>query len=116
MNDIGVLIQRAAREVLPGLDENELRRRLARRNTATLLRPPRAWCVAVRAGDTRINPYGAAIVPEDATDAKCAEHPGRHLPHTVVLDRRLLARLSAPVEVEYGTTLKELGRLVGDGG
>jgi DNA-binding NarL/FixJ family response regulator len=113
MDDVGLLIGEAAGRVLPSLGEEEIRRRLARRGRAVLLRPPRAWCVCVRACDTRINPYHAAIVPEHAVDAKDLEHPGRCLPHTVLLDKRLLSRLCRHVEVEYGTTLKELGRMMG---
>jgi DNA-binding NarL/FixJ family response regulator len=113
MNGVELLIREAAGRVLPLLGEDELRRRLGRRNTPALLRPPRAWCLAVRAGDTRINAYNAAMVPEDAMDPHDREHPGRVLPHTVVLDKRLLAKLCRHVEVEYGTTIKELAGLVG---
>ncbi|CAN5520680.1 hypothetical protein BH09PLA1_BH09PLA1_35550 [soil metagenome] len=38
-----------------------------------LTRPPRAWCLAIRAADTRINPFTARIVPEDAA------YPRSHL-------------------------------------
>jgi hypothetical protein len=31
-------------------------------------RPPRAWCVAVRAADSRITPMNAIIVPQHAVD------------------------------------------------
>ena len=112
MENIEVLIREAARRVLPGLSVEEIRERLGRRKTRAFRRPPRAWCVAVRASDTRINPWGAAIVPEHAMDASCAGHPGRVLPHTVVVDKGLLARLSAPVGVEYGTTIRELAKAV----
>src|SRR5258706_16351186 len=37
-------------------DRAELARRLARRRTSMLVDPPRAWCLAVRASDTRITP------------------------------------------------------------
>src|SRR5687767_3143982 len=105
MNGVELLIREAAGRVVPLLGEDELRRRLGRRNRPALLRPPRAWCLAVRAADTRINAYNAAIVPEDAMDPHDRDHPGRVLPHTVVLDKRLLAKLCRHVEVEYGTTI-----------
>ena len=118
MGHIEQLIREAARRVLPGLSAEEIRERLRRRKTRAFRRPPRAWCVAVRASDTRINAHSsnsrqAAIVPQDAMDASCAEHPGKVLAHTVVMDKRLLARLSAPVDVEYGTTIRELAKAVG---
>jgi DNA-binding NarL/FixJ family response regulator len=69
--------------------------------------------LVVRACDTRITPWNAAIVAEDAMDARDLDHPGRVLPHVVTVDARLLRRLCGPVEVEYGTTVKELGELVG---
>jgi hypothetical protein len=45
----------------------------------------------------------AVIVPEDAVDARDLDHPGRYLPHTVVLDRRLLQKLCRPGRVEHGS-------------
>ena len=113
MENIEVSIRDAAQRVLPELTADQLRERLARRKTRSLRRPPRAWCVAVRASDTRIGPWGAVIVPEDAVDPRDADHPGRYLAHTVVMDKGLLARLSAPVGVEYGTTIRELAKRVG---
>jgi hypothetical protein len=35
-------------------DPDELRRRVARRRMKSLRRPPRAWCLALRASDRRI--------------------------------------------------------------
>src|SRR5688572_483421 len=47
-------------------DPDELQRRLARRRAGMMRRPPRAWCLAIRASDQRINPATAACVPEEA--------------------------------------------------
>lgn len=47
-------------------DPVELERRLARRRAGMMRRPPRAWCLAIRASDQRINPGTAACVPEEA--------------------------------------------------
>src|SRR4051812_36791501 len=68
MSDILELISVAWEKLRPGIekDPDELARRLARRRAGMMRRPPRAWCLAARASDTRINPASAACVPEDA--------------------------------------------------
>jgi hypothetical protein len=43
-------------------DPQELQRRLARRGMKALRRPPRAWCLAIRASDRRITPAHWVIV------------------------------------------------------
>ena len=48
------------------LDPDELPNRLARRRLGVMRRPPRAWCVTIRASDTRLTPASAEIVPEGA--------------------------------------------------
>ena len=42
-------------------DRDELHRRLARRRRALMQRPPRAWCLALRASDRRIDETTAII-------------------------------------------------------
>ena len=49
-------------------DPRELHRRLARRRSSLLTRPPRAWCIAIRASDRRITPIYWLITPEHALD------------------------------------------------
>lgn len=97
MDDVELALLRAWERIAPELeDPHKLVRRMARRRGPTLQRPPRAWCLAVRASDTRINPATAAMVPEDAA------YPGRPQdfgPHTVRLEARLLRRLCAPVTI-----------------
>jgi len=56
-------------------DPDELRRRLARRRMKSLTRPPRAWCVAIRASDRRITPAHWVIAPEHAMDLDHPHHP-----------------------------------------
>lgn len=70
-------------------DPAELAARLQRRGHALLNRPPRAWCIALRAGDTRITPLYAAIDEHDA-------YENRH-PHTVHVTAKLVQRLCQPV-------------------
>src|SRR5262245_48280763 len=62
MADIEDLILSAWSRVKPRLleDPAELERRLARRNGRSLSRPPRAWCLAIRASDRRIAEYVGA--------------------------------------------------------
>src|SRR5947207_12729928 len=84
-------------------DPLELAKRLARRRMKTLRRPLRAWCLAVRASDTRITPMSAAIVPEDAA---YPGHPELYREHEVTLNAQLLRKLCRPVELSpYGHTV-----------
>src|SRR5687768_11845177 len=99
MVDLNDAIVQAWQSVKPKLltNEAELRRRLHRRTTI-LSRPPRAWCLAVRASDHRITPTHALIEPEWVLDPRrCA---GRVIAdHTVLLDSRLLRRLTRPIKI-----------------
>ena len=80
-------------------DDGELRRRLKRR-WGVLARPPRAWCLAVRASDTRITPTHALITPEWALDVRQCDG-GVIADHTVRLDSRLLRRLCRPFRIPF---------------
>src|SRR5688500_2141187 len=67
MSDLLDLIGNAWETTVKPLLENdpdELARRLARLRSGMLRRPPRAWCLAVRASDQWINPATVACVPE----------------------------------------------------
>lgn len=79
----------------PGVlaDEGELRARLARRRSASYGRPPREFCVAIRADDTRITPVRTGIVPAEAVES------GRRELHRVKVDSGLLQSLCVPVEI-----------------
>ena len=81
------------------LDSEELGRRLARRGSSQVTRPPRAWCVAVRASDRRIHAASAILDPAGAADVDAR---GRYVdprPHTVTLDARLLQALGGAVDL-----------------
>jgi hypothetical protein len=73
-------------------DPTELAARLQRRQRAQLNRPPRAWCIALRAADTRLTPMHA--ITDD-----CHAYADRR-PHTVTIDAKLVQRLCQPVRIE----------------
>src|SRR5687768_14646409 len=82
-------------------DPDELARPLARRRSGMMRRPPRAWCLAIRASDQRINPATAACVPEEAAfhdshlrrgyirDEECGRHE-------VTVTAKLLRKICRP--------------------
>ena len=72
-------------------------RRLGRRKLAVLARPPREWCLAVRASDRRL--------------AQGYEEPVEHL---VTLTRSLLISICAPVQLTApGETRQDVARQLG---
>jgi DNA-binding CsgD family transcriptional regulator len=74
-------------------DPVELRRRLERRKTPALARPPRAWCIAIRACDARLQP----VCLHDPHDPQC---PGRWREHELRVDRAFLIRHCEPVTLQ----------------
>src|SRR5687768_18613229 len=63
--------------------------------------------------NTRINPWHAPIVPEKYhLSTQDSALRTNHLPHTVTITKRLLAKLCQRVQVESGTTLDELCKAV----
>ena len=78
-------------------DPHELRRRLARRRLKTLTRPPRAWCIAIRASDRRITPAHWIITPEHAMDLDHPEHPYEPIEHEVTIQTHAIRRYCHPV-------------------
>src|SRR5437870_5541355 len=78
-------------------DPLELRRRLARRRLKTLTRPPRAWCIAIRASDRRITPAHWIITPEHAMDLDHPEHPYEPIEHEVTIQTHAIRRYCHPV-------------------
>src|SRR5687767_673066 len=79
-------------------DPDELPNRLARRRLGVMRRPPRAWCITIRASDTRITPATAMVSPERKAWPKAARTDGGgYGRHDVVIDSALLRRLCAPV-------------------
>src|SRR5438094_5431076 len=101
-------------------DPDELARRLARRRLAVMQRPPRAWCLAVRASDTRINPATAACVPEEAAYPRSAlgtrfePEYSEYGPHEVTLTAELVRRLVRPYYIpKPGISARELAGKLG---
>jgi hypothetical protein len=78
-------------------DPHELHRRLSRRRRPTLTRPPRAWCIAIRASDTRITPAHWVIFPEHAMDLDHPEHPYEPIEHEVTIQTHAIRRYCHPV-------------------
>src|SRR5688500_6868104 len=83
-------------------DSDEVRRRLARRKSALLSRPWRAYCLAVKANDLRIHPYRCIITPEHAVNEKDTRHIGYVTEHEVLLESGLLRFLCEPVQAVAG--------------
>lgn len=102
MHDLDIALIEAWQLIQPMFEKNpdELAQRLSRRRQPSLQRPPRAWCLAVRASDTRINPATAAIVPEHALRLDCHIRPYCFGEHEVTLDARLLRRLCQAVHID----------------
>src|SRR5688572_6256677 len=121
MDDLEQPILAAWNKIAPRLlsDRDELAHRVARRRRAMLQRPPRAWCIAIRAADTRINPFTARCVPEDAAYPRPlvtgdALRTHRYAGHEVTLDAPLLMKLCEPVTIDspgepYDVVAKKLG-------
>src|SRR5213080_5050200 len=78
-------------------DPEELRRRVARRRMKSLVRPPRAWCIALRASDRRITPMHWIITPEHAVDLNHPDHPYEPIEHTVTIQKHGIRRCCNPV-------------------
>src|SRR5215510_14744128 len=78
-------------------DPHQLAKRLARRRLKTLMRPPRAWCLALRASDRRINPMHWIITPEHAMDLNHPAHPYEPIEHTVPIQKHGIRRSCNPV-------------------
>ncbi|XAM01168.1 hypothetical protein OT109_07225 [Phycisphaeraceae bacterium D3-23] len=88
-------------------DPAEARRRWRRTSAGAMFdRPPRAWCLAVRASDSRLGGIeGAVDEPEKAR---------RALAHRVVLDGSVLRELGGPVWIRWpGVRLTEASAMLG---
>ena len=102
MDDVSRLVLEAWEKLGPGIkaDPEELARRLARRRGALLTRPPRAWCIALRASDRRITPAYWIIYPEHAMEVAHEEHPYEPIEHEVTIDARVLRKYCRPVRTD----------------
>ena len=120
-DDIVDILCAAWRRVREGLRDkpDEVRRRLKRGREMWRKRPPRAWCLAVRASDTRINPVTARCEPEEAAyprECMPGEKRTKYERHRVTLDVELLRELIRPVRIhEWGEPAVEVARRLGRG-
>ena len=101
MTDLDRALLEAWNNISPRLrsDPDELQRRLARRRSPTLMRPPREWCIAMRASDRRITPLTAPLEPERAMYLPNHDSTRFRQPHAVTITRRLLRELTAVVRL-----------------
>src|SRR5882672_11281203 len=81
-------------------DPDQLHRRLARRRMKTLMRPVRAWCIAIRASDRRITPAHWVITPEHAMDLDHPEHPYEPIEHEVIIRPHALRKYCRAVRTD----------------
>src|SRR5438132_226089 len=111
MNDVSRLVLEAWEKLGPKImqDPHELAKRLARRRLNTLTRPIRAWCLAIRASDTRITPAHWVIVPEHAMDLDHPEHPYEPIEHQFIIQPHALRKFCRPVRTDsWGEQVDEV--------
>src|SRR5437868_12103924 len=95
-------------------DPQDLSRRLARRHKKTLTQPPRAWCIAIRASDRRINPAHWVISPEHAMDLNHPGHPYEPIEHEVIIRPHGLRQHCRPVRTDsWGEEVADVARALG---
>lgn len=92
-------------------DPAEARRRYQRTLPGTCLdRPVRAWCVAIRASDTRLIAEGGRGEGLGGSGGS----RGAQVAHEVVLDGEVIQRLGGPVEIPYpGVPMTEAAKMLG---
>ena len=87
-------------------DPAQARQRWRRTRTRVATRPHRAWCVALRACDTRLEEIEGVVL--DPQDVRC------QLPHEVMIDTSVIQQLAGPVWLRHpGVPLDEAARLLG---
>lgn len=101
-SDIDNAVFEAWANVYPKLlaDPAEVARRVMRRRQPLLTRPPRAYCIAIRASDNRINAWDFACVPEKAAMLTYGKFL-RPWPHEVTLNKPGLVKVTAPVDLTF---------------
>jgi len=117
---LGLELERAIRKAWLKLrgkilsDPQELHRRLARRRMKTLTRPPRAWCIAIRASDRRITPAHWVISPEHAMDLNHPAHPYEPIEHEVTIQTHAIRRYCHPVRIGgAGDDVEQVAKILG---
>ena len=93
-------------------DPQELAGRLARRRNKSLTRPPRAWCVAIRASDRRITAAHWVISPEHAMDLDHPGHPYEPIEHEVTIQTHAIQRYCTPVSFSIAEAV-DVARMLG---
>src|SRR4051794_17448574 len=104
MDDIAHALAAAWRRIRPTLQRTpaELRRRLARRAQALLRSPPRAWCLAIRASDTRLGSLSLSSILNPPSS------------HRILVASEDLRRLCSPVRLDWpGESLADVARKLG---
>jgi len=80
----------------------------------SLTRPPRAWCIAIRASDRRITPAHWIITPEHAMDLNHPEHPYEPIEHEVTIGTHAIRRYCHPVRIGgAGDDVEEVAKILG---
>src|SRR5437867_10384038 len=80
----------------------------------SMTRPPRSWCIAIRASDRRITSAHWVITPEHALDLDHPEHPYEPIEHEVLIQTHALRRYCRPVRIPSpGLTVREVAKLLG---
>ena len=102
MNDVARLVMEAWAKLGPKIlsDPDDLARRLARRRSALLSRPPRAWCLAIRASDRRITPMHWVLTPSHAMELDHEDHPYHPIEHEVLIQTYALRKFCRPVKLD----------------
>src|SRR5947207_1462852 len=116
MNEVARLVLEAWEKLGPKIlsDPHELAKRLARRRMAIINRPVRAWCLAIRASDTRITPAHWVISPEHAMDLDHPAHPYEPIEHEVIIRPHALRKFCRPVRTDsWGQRVEEVAKQLG---
>ncbi len=132
MNQIDLHLQEAWERIGERCREDrvEALRRSRRRHLAGMKRPPRAWCLCIRAADSRIGLHNAVFdfpswfeqpeddpTPQDAfiRDGETYESAlERGVTHRLTLTGSVIRDLTAPVTIRYpGIPIKKVAALLG---
>src|SRR5688572_8166932 len=80
-------------------DPDELAARKGRRRLKFMQRPPRAWCLAVRASDTRVTAWKFEVAPSRYEGWDPERRVWRRIEHEVTLESSLLRWICRPVGI-----------------
>src|SRR5688500_886445 len=113
MSDVERLILEAWEKLRAKIlsDPDQLAKRLARRRRPIMTRPPRAWCLALRASDRRITPAHWVLSPEHALDS---EPPYEPIEHTVTIQPYALRKFCRPFRTDsWGEEVADVAKQLG---